>query len=486
MEMKLFSPTKLILPDGGDQVKDFLTYTDKSVSFQISRLQQNIHFKRSSPAQFQKMMEGLKEEQHKSLLFFDESGQPWTYSGLWKDLSDRFGWSVANPPSAESEKAIPWQNQPNEMRYYQKAAVESLLAAGHGAIELPTGSGKSLILLNLLKSNPVKTVIMTPFSNITNQLTKDLEAAFGAKYVGQYGDGKKKTDKLFTVANAQSLTRIKPGSKEWKELSTCKVFIADESHSTPSETFKAVCLSGVGANATKRFFLSATQTRTDGSELVLTGITGPIVYRKSYLELADEGYLKKIKVRIFKVAASNSTISDPKKEIRQNMYDNPNVAKMAALLARKAWELQGRQVIILIEEYSQFLALKDHMTIPYKFAHGTVTSDAKKVVPSEYWKCDIDSIVKEFNDGVLPCLIGTTAISTGVDLRPTGAIVYLQGGKSEIKVKQGVGRGTRPVAHKELWICDFKVVGSRLLENQIEARKSIYETLTRESIDEIG
>lgn len=489
MYMRLVTPTKLILPEGGDQVKSFLTYTDKSVSFQISRMSQNFHFRVAEPVKYKAALDKLKSEQYKSLLFFDDQDQPWTYSGLWKDLADKFGWDKKTTLGVDQEslRSIPWKNSPHEMRYYQKGAVDALMVAQHGAIELPTGSGKTRIILELMKKYPVKTLIITPFSNVTNQLRIDMEEAFGVKYVGQFGDGKKKTDKLFTVANAQSVTRVVPGSPEWENLSQCEMIIFDEAHTTPAETFKSICLDGgIGSNVGLRFFLSATQTRTDGSESVLTGITGPVVYRKSYLELAEEGYLKKIKVRIFKVAASNSTVSDPKKEIRQNMYDNPNVAKMAAIIAKKAFELQNRQVIILIEEYSQFLALKDHITIPYKFAHGTVAADAKKILPPEYWKCDVEAIVKEFNDGKLPCLIGTTAISTGIDLRPTGCLIYLQGGKSEIKIKQGVGRGTRPIAHKDLWVCDFKIVGSKMLENHADARVVIYKTLTRDTVDEIG
>ncbi len=340
--------------------------------------------------------------------------------------------------------------------------------------------------MKLLKEFGVKSLVVTPFSNITNQLRKDLEEAFGSKYVGQLGDRRKKVDRLFTVANAQSASKVKPNTSEWDELSRCQVIIFDESHMVPAESFKNICLNGVAMNAKKRFFLSATQTRTDGSELMLKGITGPVVYKKTYKELASQKFLKKIKARIFKVPPARPTVNDPNKETRQNLYENPNVARLAATLAEKAFTVANRQTVILIEEYSQFLLLKNFMNVPYKFAHGTVTKEQKKTLPEEYWKCDPEAIVDEFNRGDLPCIIGTTAIATGVDIKPTGCLINIQGGKSEIKVKQGVGRGTRPVGPEELWVCDFKVVGSRTLENHAESRKGIYETLSEEKVDEIG
>jgi type I site-specific restriction endonuclease len=75
-------------------------------------------------------------------------------------------------------------------------------------------------------------------------------------------------------------------------------------------------------------------------------------------------------------------------------------------------------------------------------------------------------------------LIGTSAIATGVDLRPTGCLIYLQGGKSEIAVRQGLGRGTRIVpGKKDFWVVDFNVPMSPTLMRHYRARKEIYETM---------
>lgn len=486
MMMRFATPTKIILPDDSQQVKSFLTFNDRSVGFQISRAQQNFRWRQGDPEAFKAHIDKLKAEQNKCLLFYDADGTPWTYAGLWSDLSKRFGWEIEPRPPLSADGIIPWKKIPHKMRYYQAEAVEALSANIHAAIELPTGSGKSLIIKNLLKGNPVKSLIITPFTNITTQLRKDLEESFGTKYVGQYGAGRKKSDKLFTVANAQSITRIEKGSAEWDELSKCEMIIFDESHMVPAESFKSICLDGVAADCPYRYFLSATQTRTDGSEMLLKGITGPVVYRKTFKELAAEGYLKKVTARMFKVPVASPPVSDPKKETRNNLYNNPNVAKMAAMIAEKAWRVAGRQTVILIEEYSQFLMLKNYMNVPYEFAHGAINKDAKQALPEKYWKCDIDQIVSGFNDGEFPVLIGTTAISTGVDIKPTGCIIYLQGGTSEIKVKQGVGRGTRPVGPKDLWVCDIMVDGSPVLERHAKARISIYEELTDDDIPIIG
>lgn len=490
--MKLVSKTKIILPSDGKDVKSFLTFNDKSVAYQISKLKQNFRFSKGDPEKFKERMEQLKVEQNKCLLFYDVEGNPWTYSGLWKDLQNRFKWELEVVGTADQKRIpVPYKEIPPEMREYQKEAVQTIISSDLGgvnqcAIELPTGSGKTNCLVNLIKHYGVKTLIVAPFSNITGQLCKDLEKYFGTKYVGQYGDGKKKTDKMFTVATAQAITRVVRGSKEWNDLVQCKMIIFDESHFVATETFKSICLEGVAEHYPYRFFLSATQTRTDGSELLLRGVTGPVVYRKSFKDLAGT-FLKTVNVKFFNVPAGSPPQNDPKRETRNQLYNNPHVAKMAATLAEKAWLAAGRQTVILIEEYEQFVLLKNYLgSVPYGFAHGTVSALAKDVLPEAYWKCDVDSIVKRFNDGSLPILIGTTAVATGVDIRPTGCLIYLQGGISEIKVKQGVGRGTRPVAHPDLWVVDFNVQGSPTMERHARARAEVYSTLTDSEIKYIG
>jgi len=480
--MKLNGPSKIYLPEDNDQVKKFLTFHDRSVDFQLRKMKQNYRWAQNDPEGYTERIELLKSQSTKTLLFYDEAGNPYTYSGLWNDLINRFGWSMDGDLDSDlfkvSPKTLPWASIPPEMYYYQKEAVEALIKSRHGAIELPTGSGKSLIILNLAKHYGCKTIIATPSCAITDQLYNDFVKYFGKKYVGKYGDGKKEYKKLFTIAVAQSLTRLEEGSEAWEELYKAQILIWDESHTTPAETFDKVCL-GVASNAYYRFFVSATQLRNDGSEMILKGITGPVVYSKGFKELVDQGYLSKL---VFKTFTANTygtaNKSDAKAETRSQLYLNPNVNSLAGSIASQAVTLGDRQVLIIIEEFKQFLQLKNFLKVPYEFVHGGASKDAKELLPSEYWKCDTQQIVADFNSGKTRCLIGTSAISTGVDLKPTGCIIYLQGGTSEIKVRQALGRGTRIfLGKKDCWVIDFKVQGSNTMERHYKIRKEIYESL---------
>ena len=83
-------------------------------------------------------------------------------------------------------------------------------------------------------------------------------------------------------------------------------------------------------------------------------------------------------------------------------------------------------------------------------------------------------------------LIGTSAISTGVDLKPVGCLLYLQGGTSEVQVKQGLGRATRVVpGKKDFWLVDFKVMGSPKMERHLDTREEFYREFT-DKVDHYG
>jgi len=478
-EMTYRDQTTIYLPvDDSNltKVKTFLSYKDESIAYLIKQTQKNGYKWRQDPQKTALKITELKEQLTKSLLYMDDKGY-YTLKGLVCDLEKQFNW--AKPSFTKSDfKRIPLKHKPFDMRPYQKDALNALLKYEHASIEIPTGGGKSLIILNLLINQPVKTLIMAPLSEVADQLYKQLLQTFGPQYVGKYSSTSKSKTKLFTVATTQALTRIDQDHPAWDLLSDAEQIIFDESHSCPAATFQSICLEGVGAKATYRYFVSATQMRSDGKDLLLGGIIGPTVYRTFMQDLVSQGYLKSIQAAFLRVPGVSSASSEPKEETRRNLYENPHVYKMVSDMVSKIYAQTDLQVLILIEEYSQFVLLKNYLTNPFEFAHGTISSDAKNTVPQEYWKCDLAAIVEKFNRLQTRVLIGTSAVSTGVDIQPTGVIFYIQGGKSEIKVKQSIGRGTRPVGPKVLKVFDFIVSGSPTLERHAAYRKEIYESIT--------
>lgn len=461
------------------ETRRLLTYTDKQAVTELQRFK-NAYWYISKHGQ-----EAFDDEKHrlesltkKCLLFQREDGRYWTYSGLASTISKKTGLAIANKVNYPEARLIPFAKPiPFELHYYQKDGIEALLKANHAGVEFGTGLGKSMIVLSVAKRLGLKTLIMAPSSNIANQLFDMFTTHFGKKYVGGFFGGKKESKKLFTIALPQSLVRIDKTNPNYKEFEKVQVFMADESHQCPASTLADVCF-GLMKKAPYRFFFSATQMRNDGKDLLLEAITGPIVKRMSVKEGVDQGFLAK---PIFKMvqsySGSNFSSPDVNAMTRTHFYYNPKVITQAAYLINNFVSRMNHQTLVLIDEVEQFTKLLPYLEHKVMFAHGPL-SENKAKVPAEYHDSDVSQLVKDFNAGKFPILVGTSCISTGTDIRNVNSIVYLMGGKSEIQTKQSVGRGTRIMPNKKtFFFVDFDVVNIPPMTRHASARREIYEDL---------
>lgn len=442
------SPTVCRIPSAyADKLKPHLSYIDKKIDHEIARVKRNAAY--ISPNNSEKieayhdLLTQLKSERKKSLLLEDEEGY-YTYSGLAHILAPKVQTEIINQVEYPECEMNGWAVKPEyEPRDYQVAATEKLIEAKHAAVSIGTGLGKTTIIEMLIKHYGLKAVVTAPSVSIAEQLFRQLSLHFSKKRVGQFFNGKKDCTKLITVAVSASLARVEKDSDEWKQFAQVKLFIVDESHMTPAETLKSICMELV-ANAPYRFFMSGTQIRTDGQGLVLQGVTGPIVYDMPVQQGVDQGWLAKPLFRVVPIISKvdyYSQIVD--KMTNKHLRYNPQVLTKAALIANKSVSVQKRHTVILIDEIEQFSRLLPLLNHQAEFAHGTLSADGKKTVPQKYWKSNPHEQVDRFNNGEIPILVGTSCISTGTDLKIPGSIIYLVGGMSEIAVKQAVGRSTR-------------------------------------------
>lgn len=444
-------PTKVRFIDFSDaqieRIRRHLSFKDSSANYVLQQHLKNFRWKRSDPIAWDDHKSDLEQQINRCILFKDDESY-WTYSGLAHSLTGPlFGDPVIiNKIEYPEIKGIAWHKKPeNQERYYQIEAEKELFDHKHGNIEIPTGSGKSRILLDLVKKIGLKTLLLAPSSSILTQLVKDFKTYLGERYVGQYGDGKKQIGKLVTIATYQSVVRIEKGTPIWDDLSKIEVFLVDESHLTPATTLEGVCL-GIAKDAKYRFFVSATQTRSDGYGPVLKGVIGPSVYTKPMNELVDEGFLAKPHFKIISVKSQDSFDSqDVAKMTRHHLLYNPEINKLASQIANNAVSKLGHKVLIQIDEISQFQHLLRHLEFEPRFAHGASKSDKdlRSKIPEKYWDSNPSKLVDGFNNEEFPILIGTSCVGMGTDFKVPETIINLMGGISPIAIPQAVGRGTR-------------------------------------------
>lgn len=494
MKAIITEPTKAYLKNAtASEIADLkkqLTYTRNNIRVLLGKHKVNRWFKQKNPEGWAYRLEELKGQLIGNCLYHDDDGYYVRPGSLhyFKDIE----FTVENEVLYPTLKEMKWMVDPEFDPYpYQSKSVEELLKIYYGNVALPTGCGKSFILLLLAHRMGLRTVVVTPSKSIFNELLKSFQKHLGKSKVGGYGDGKKDIKKLITIAIGKSLANLEPDTPAYNFFYKKQVMMVDESHTFAAAQLEGVCF-GVLSKIPYRFFVSATQTRGDGTEKMLYSIIGKTVYEMSLEEAIAKGYLCPLKFMILKVISQSNLIEkDPIKCKRTHFLYNDEIAKKAAKLANAVARINNQSTLILVEELSQIKKLVDLLEVPYGYVHSAAKAKAAE------WgleKVDLQEQVDAFNEGKIKVLIGTRAIATGTNMYPTHYTINWMGGKSEIITKQGpMGRSTRKLeiskyAHLHppkpfTTVIDFDVDSQHILARHLESRITYYEEAKGEIVE---
>jgi len=487
MNITLQTPTKAIVTtDNHEEIqklKTQCTYVKNNIKYLISKHKQNRWWKNKDIDGWENRLEELKADLFGSILMIDENDNFWIRPGYITHI-EQIQYSIENNISYPDLKPISWLKKPDFNDYkYQTESVKNLIKIKHGNISLPTGTGKSHILLMAAKEMGLDTVIVTPSRSIFNELLNEFQKRLGKKYVGGYGDGKKDIKKRITIAIGKSLSNLKEGTEQYEFFKNKQVMMVDESHTFAANELEKVC-HGVLSNVPYRFFVSATQTRGDGTEKLLHSIIGENVLSMSLQDAIEQKYLCPLKISILEVHSPSSLKKkDPLECKRVHFLYNIEIAKIYAKIANAGWHLKKQSTLILVEELRQIKMLSELLTVPFAYVHSASKKDAGK------WGLEtvkLQEQVDKFNKGEVIVLIGTSCISTGTNTYPTHNTMNWVGGSSEIKTKQGtMGRSTRKLEiskYSDLHspklfsrIYDIRVLNQPILENQLKKRIEFYQ-----------
>ena len=164
-----------------------------------------------------------------------------------------------------------------EPRPFQAEAVAAWQqAGGRGVVVLPTGSGKSHVALLAIDSKRRSALVVVPTLDLVRQWYDLLRTSFGVE-VGMLGGGEYDVRELTVTTYDSAYLHMEHLGARFG------LVVFDECHHLPGESYALaaqLCL------APYRLGLSATPERSDGRELVLEALIGPVVYRKDIVDLS--------------------------------------------------------------------------------------------------------------------------------------------------------------------------------------------------------
>lgn len=431
-----------------------LTYVDKSKQYQLQRMAKN-PWQKNSPAYL-----ALMKQVEGTLYQYDGTklSMPQGFTDMF--MSQFSGLNISDLRQETGKRIIiPWTNIPPSPREYQEEAIELLLSPERfrGIVNFATGMGKTLTTLHLIQRYKRNTLIVCPSDSIATQFYEQLEHYLGKKHVGFYGSGKKKISDI-TVGIAASVTR---NTAEF-EKANFGLVVFDEIHHIAADTFYKIAesLSKVG----KVFGLTATDYRSDGKDIMITGGCGPVVIRRDIKWGVEHGYLAEPYFIVREVETGGTDFRDNKlKNYKEHILNN--VAMKSQILgdAQKMMS-SGKSVLVLVDEIEHGKELSQQLGVPL-----AIGEDANS-----------QTYVAQLNSGKIPGLVGTDGrIGEGTDTKNVDVLILANFVASKGPVIQAVGRGLRRTSTKDkCLILDYIPLGSSMLTRHARGRIKFYKEIT--------
>lgn len=367
-----------------------------------------------------------------------------------------------------------------ETRPYQQRVLEVSLEKKGGIIKSATGSGKSVMITQLIANTNVKTMVYVIGIDLLYQMKETFEKMLGTE-VGIIGDGVADIKKInvctvWTAANAlgkkyvpmddedrsrKESLRTANKAKIVKAINAAEMAIFDECHMLATDTLQTINLAS--ENAYCKFGYSGTPWRDDGADLLIEAVCGKPIIEITASELINDGYLVQPTIHFIDVPPM-SNLPDKyqsiyKSYIVENDVRNSKIIKAATKLVES-----GRKVLILVKniKHGNILLEELEQNFVVYFVKGDIDSVERNWVRQEFMKNGIDIV------------IASVVYDQGVDLPNLDALILAGSGKASGRALQRLGRVIRPhKGKKNAVVVDF-IDNAKYLLNHTAARIDIY------------
>jgi len=412
-----------------------------------------------------------------AICFVDKRGPLWKVPiGLWSevfDIGEKYkidvdivGLDQIIENDLTLEQFTEWTNEffaDKELkpRDYQIEAAWRIIKFRYSCLEIATSSGKTLIafivLAYLKRIKQVnKFLMIVPNTTLILQGSEDFES-YGLKKLDNceiqliHGGNKNKISSGLMIGTYQSLVKQDESFFDGVEA----VFV-DESHQSHSKSIKEVVSKCRGSKY--RFGLSGTLTNRNTAEhLTIQQYLGPLVMEISPKFLFDNNYATPVSIKIVKMNWLSDDLKEKLYDLRTNKQDLEgseifNVEKKLVISSDK----RINYIVDFISKISKnSLVLFQSVGEGY----GKRMYDMLREIQADkeifYVDGDTEPERRDFYKGkmeegtnkVLVASFGT--LSTGVSVKNIHNIFLTESYKSEVLIKQSLGRGMRLYEGKE-------------------------------------
>ena len=360
---------------------------------------------------------------------------------------------------------------------YQKGPVATMMTKTIGVIQAPTGSGKTVMIVNYVIRRKQPTLVMVNTIELANQMIANFAKFTNKKEedIGFIGSGVWKIRGV-TVCILQTMARLSKTQYRFLNNSFGQI-IVDEVHIIPAATFYEVVTK---LDAKYKFGFSATPERDDGLTDVIHWATGPQICELTLQDVKDKiliPTIRKIKTNYYFPLWNADEYSAMVDDLIEDGQRNK-------LILDTIDEYKGKQMVVLTTRVKHATFLTEQLNrrgykakylvsrLPHPTKHGKFKAMPKKARVE---------VISNLNNGKTKIVVSTFSLfSTGIDIINLEVLFLAGPTKSEIKLKQSIGRIMRKALIKKTpEIVDFRDMQVDLLKHQAYARNRIYKYLTK-------
>lgn len=354
-----------------------------------------------------------------------------------------------------------------KLRDYEIEAARIAFHKRRGLIKIPTGGGKTLVMVALLNFIGRPSLILTSKKESLVDFSEILKYELLSDSVGVMGGGIC-DPKIHDIGSFQFLYRHRYDLQEY--LNTKTVVLIDEAHHSSSKSHSVV----INNCRFARWKVGFTATPSNSPTAMITeSCIGPVVYNCSSRDLIKKKYLTEPEITMVKVDKVEHTGTEKlhvrldyhtayNRGISNNDYRNDIIGELCEkLIKKKKYPAILAKTIEHVNRISAVLKIKkiDHVILT-----GT-SSVADRLSALEGMRAEVPLVI-----------IFSTIFDEALDVPALKSIIMAGSGRSFRQTVQRMGRGMRiHKGKKKVNIYDFYDTTHGYLERHSKVRERIYK-----------
>lgn len=373
----------------------------------------------------------------------------------------------------------PETGEPLQLRPYQVEGANAVIDNGGGIIVAGTGAGKTLMTAALSQSYVSmgqRVIVIVPSTDLIEQTY--IEFLGWELDVGQYGGTDKDIDHDIVVSTWQALQHNKTIVKDFH------VVVVDECHGIKGNVLTDI-LNEHGNNISTRVGVTGTLPDNAADRMSVKVAVGEVQFEIPAHELIKQGWLAKLDIDIvqlqenFEAEYEQFKIDYPKEKVtyqqfkdqylpewnQEKSYLQNNKKRMqhiCDMIEEKRSQNKGN--VFCLVDGVQFGKKLAKLIPNARFVHG---KDKKKA------RREVYDLFKEHDDLVV---IATVQVaSTGLNIKRIFNLMFIDVGKSFIRIVQTIGRGLRKAPDKDSVNVTDICSDLKYSRRHLTARKKIYK-----------